>query len=576
LNHWFFGRSWNRLLSFLLILLSISGLFLTLWEGVNAQTEPLTYVPGELLVKMRPMTTAAATQDLFTRIQAKPLEALNNSGWIRIRMEGNPNFQQMMPYIRKFPQVEMAEPNYVLHAVGIPNDSGFSKLWGLNNTGQTGGKAGADIDAPEAWDVFAPKGNTVVVAVIDSGIDYTHPDLVNRIWANPKETAGNGVDDDHNGYVDDIRGWNFVRNNNNPMDDHNHGTHVAGTIGASFNNSVGVAGVAGPAQIRMMPLKFLDNTGTGLLSNAVKAIDYATANGAVVSNNSWAGGGFSQALHDAIQRNYQAGRLFVAAAGNDAKNTDSSVVYPQGYNVPNIISVAAMTASDSLSSFSNYGAKTTDMAAPGSSIYSTVRGGYALYNGTSMAAPHVTGSAAMMWAQNPALNSVQVKDILMNTTRKVGYLSGKTVSGGVLNLKNALLAAGGDPGTPSPPQLTPTPPQPTPIPQPTPTPLPLPGTPAAPTNLTATPNLVNKVYYSIRQAKLSWKDTAINEAGFEVWRSTSPSSGFTRIKVLPVNTVTWTNDLSWAALKTEYYFKVRSYNSKGPSAFSNVAQINRF
>jgi len=317
-----------------------------------------------------------------------------------------------------------------------PNDPGYPLLWGLNNTGQTGGKPDADIDAPEAWDIQTGNQNTVI-GVIDSGVDYTHPDLVENIWTNPGETAGDGIDNDNNGYIDDVRGWDFAYNDNDPMDVDGHGTHVSGTIAAKGNNSVGVIGVAWKAQI--MPLKFLDDSGSGSISNAILALNYATAKGVKLTNNSWAGGLYSQALYDAIKTAEEKGALFIAAAGNSSQNTDIRPTYPASYNLPNIISVASTTHNDGLSSFSNYGRTTVDLGAPGSEIYSTTPGGnYDTYSGTSMASPHVTGAAALVWSQNPSWTAQQVKNRLLETTDPLAALRFKTVSKGRLNIHKAL------------------------------------------------------------------------------------------------------------------------------------------
>lgn len=529
-----------------------------------AQGEP-TFVPGEILLKLHPSLPTTAMAGLYNRIQVKPLERLNKSGWIRVKLRAGQDVQHILPTLRQFPQITMAEPNYIVRANGIPNDPAFAKQWGLHNMGQAGGTAGVDIDAPEAWDNFVPAGNAVVVAVIDTGVDYQHTDLAGRMWTNPNEVAGNKIDDDRNGYVDDVRGWDFANNDSDPMDDNNHGTHVAGTLAAAFNNSAGVAGVAGPANVKIMPLKFLGSNGTGLTSNAIKALDYATSKGAVISNNSWGGSSYSQALADAIARNHAAGRLVVAAAGNEGRNTDDKPYYPQGYNVPNVISVASMTASDTLSSFSNYGAQSVDLAAPGSSIYSTVKGGrYATYNGTSMATPHVAGAAALIWAKNPMLTNVQVRQIILDTTRKAGYVSGKTVTGGVLNLKGAMLATTSPGASPSP------------SPQPTPQPTPAPNVPAAPSSLAAKPVLSGNKYYASRQVKLSWKDNATNESRYEVYQSTSATANFKRIASLGANVVTWTHYLGSSPLKADYYYKVRALNSNGASGYSNVVKVNKF
>ena len=233
-----------------------------------------------------------------------------------------------------------------------------------------------------------------MVAIIDTGIDYTHPDLAANIWTNPGEIAGDGIDNDGNGYVDDVHGYDFVNNDGDPMDDHFHGTHTAGTVGAVGNNGVGVTGVNW--QVKLMALKFLGASGSGSVSGAVSALEYAVTMGVRLSNNSWGGGGYSQALYDAIKNSQVIGHVFVAAAGNSGVNSDLQPAYPASYDLDNIISVAAIDSSDNLASFSNRGVVTVDLAAPGVAVLSTVLGGgYASYSGTSMATPHVTGAAAL-------------------------------------------------------------------------------------------------------------------------------------------------------------------------------------
>jgi len=253
-----------------------------------------------------------------------------------------------------------------------PNDPFFSNLWGLHNTGQsvngTSGTAGADMDGPEAWDV-AQGSNTFVIAVIDTGVDYNHPDLSGNIWANPGEVAGNGLDDDQNGYVDDLRGWDFVDDDNDPMDVVGHGTHVAGTIAAVGNNNIGVTGVCWQAKI--MPVRALDAFGAGTDADIIAAIGYAVTKGAKVINASFGGPDYSQAQYDALANANSAGVLFVVAAGNEGANNDTTPSYPASYNLPNIISVAATDQNDNLSNFSNYGATSVHVAAPGENIYST-------------------------------------------------------------------------------------------------------------------------------------------------------------------------------------------------------------
>ena len=338
------------------------------------------------------------------------------------------------------------EPNAILPLGRTSSDPSLGQTWALNNTGQTiNGQAGvvdADIDAFEAWDITTGSRN-VVVGIIDTGIDYTHPDLAANMWRNPGEIAGNGIDDDGNGFVDDVYGWDFVNNDSDPMDDHGHGTHVAGTIAAVGDNATGTAGVAWSAQL--MALKFLSGTGSGSLYDAVRAINYATMMrtrygvNVLVTNNSWGGGGYNQSLRDAIAAHGQAGILFVAAAGNNSSNNDTTPSYPAGYNLDNVLSVAATDNRDQLASFSNYGANTVHLAAPGVSILSArAGGGYQYMSGTSMATPHVTGAAVLCWALDPAASVQQVRNAILGGVDRISSLSGKTITGGRLNARGAL------------------------------------------------------------------------------------------------------------------------------------------
>jgi len=341
-----------------------------------------------------------------------------------------------------------------------PNDPGYKYLWGLHNTGQSPfyGTAGADIDAPSAWGLTT--GSTgVTIALVDTGVDYTHPDLSANIWQNPGETI-NGIDDDGNGYVDDIRGWNFVSKTNDPLDDNGHGTHCAGTIAAVGNNGIGVCGVSWNAKI--MPLKFLDSSGSGYTSDAISAILYANKMGAPIISNSWSGTGYSQSLKDAIDAS---SAVVVCAAGNSGANSDINPQYPAAYTSSNIISVAATNYYDNLASFSNYGAKSVDLAAPGVSIYSTTKSnGYKYLSGTSMATPYVSGVAALIKTQNPSMTATQIESKIFSNCDSLSVLSGKMVTGGRLNAAKAL---GQTQGTPT---VTPTPtPTATPTIAPTPT-----------------------------------------------------------------------------------------------------------
>ncbi|WP_293130261.1 Ig-like domain-containing protein [Microcoleus sp. bin38.metabat.b11b12b14.051] len=407
-----------------------------------------------LIVKRKPTANASAITNLQADIGVTKVTQAEKLG-IEIWQIPSGKVEQTIAAYKNNPQFEYIEPDYLITLEDVqktnpaqkdlgtitpqattPNDPGYSQLWGLNNTGQSGGTPDADIDAPEAWDI--QKGNpNLVIGVIDTGVDYNHPDLVGNIWQNPGEIAGDGIDNDNNGYIDDIRGWDFADNDNNPMDANGHGTHVSGTIAGKGNNGVGVTGVAWNAKI--MPLKFFSDSGPGYISGAILAINYATAKGVKLTNNSWGGGGYSQALSDAINTAGQQGALFVAAAGNSSLNTDITPEYPANYDLANIISVASTTRTDGLSSFSNYGATTVDLGAPGSDIYSTwPNSTYNTISGTSMAAPHVTGAAALVWSQNPTWTAQQVKNTLMQKTDPISALAGKTVSGGRLNINNAL------------------------------------------------------------------------------------------------------------------------------------------
>lgn len=331
--------------------------------------------------------------------------------------------------IKSNPAVAYAEPDYILTASDtVPNDPSFPALYGM-----------AKISAPKAWDQHYGTKKTVV-GVIDTGIDYNHPDLRNNIWKNPGEIANNGIDDDSNGYVDDIYGWNFVNNTNNPMDDNSHGTHVSGTIGAVGYNGTGVVGVTWNTQLAA--LKFLDSEGSGYTSNAVLAVTYAAIMNFDICSNSWGGYGYSQSLRDAIA---SCSGISVCAAGNDYNNNDTNPCYPASYDCSNIIAVAATDSNDNKPAFSNYGATTVDLGAPGYNIYSTSpNSSYATMSGTSMATPHVSGAAALIKSFNPTLTASQIKSCILDNVDPVSSLSGITVTGGRLNVAKCIASANAD------------------------------------------------------------------------------------------------------------------------------------
>ena len=346
---------------------------------------------------------------------------------------------QALKTFNQQPGILYAEPDYRVQAADlVPNDPRFAELWGMHNTGQSGGLEDADIDAPAAWAIHTGS-RQVVAAVIDTGVDYLHPDLANNIWTNPGEIPGNSLDDDGNGFVDDVHGYDFVNNDGNPMDDNDHGTHCAGTIGAEGNNALGVVGVCW--QVRIMGLKFLDASGGGSSADAVSCVQYATLMGARVLNNSWGGGGFSQALKDAIDAAGAAGIVFVAAAGNSGTDNDTTPQYPASYTSSNILAVINTDRSDLRASSSCYGLTSVDLGAPGTSILSCQPGGgYQLMSGTSMATPHVTGACALLLAANPLLTVEGIRQALLSTVDPT--LPGVCVSGGRMNLARALASAG--------------------------------------------------------------------------------------------------------------------------------------
>ncbi|MCE3015072.1 MAG: S8 family serine peptidase [Pirellula sp.] len=365
-----------------------------------------------LLVRFRDANAANASigQSVAgTRIDSQ----LTTDGWYSVTVSTGTSMQQALAFWQSHPNVAIVTPDFELTTQSIPNDPQFGSLWGLINYGAQGGLANADINIEPAWALGT--ATNVVTAVIDTGVDYTHPDLAANIWSNTDEVAGNGIDDDGNGYIDDIRGWDFVSNDSDPMDDNGHGTHVAGTIGAVGDNGIGVTGVAWKASI--MPLKFLDQSGSGSLSNAIKAIQYARVNGAKIINASWGGGGFSSALQSAISQFITSGGLFVAAAGNEATNNDVTPSYPANYQ--GVISVGASTRTDTRASFSNFGTS-VDVFAPGQSILSTLPGNrYGSLSGTSMATPQVAGALALLWGQNPTLTATTISQALINNTDNI-------------------------------------------------------------------------------------------------------------------------------------------------------------
>jgi subtilisin family serine protease len=443
---------------------------------------------SNILVQFRPGSAAVA---LPGTTLSRALDLV--PGLYEVRLAAGRTVERALQEYRQTASVLIAQPNDHLDVSWVPNDPQLRQQWDLSNTGQNNGTPGADIHAPSAWNV-ATNSRRVPVAVIDSGIDYTHPDLYQNIWlnqaeiptsrrANLKDVDGDGLitfrdlnnrvnigpgkitDLNGNGYIDagdilqpmqrdaqgrdtgrggwaypgntqdgdtahpnDFIGWNFVNNTNNPFDDFGHGTHLAGVIGAMGNNGVGVAGIDWQAQL--VPVKFFDSSGNGTVSQFIDGLNWALSKGIKVSNNSWTDSAFSPVLYEAVQRARDLGHIFVAAAGNDARNTDAWPTYPANLGLDNVLSVAATDRNDKLAGFSNWGPTSVSIAAPGVDILSTLPwGGYGVRTGTSMAAPHVAAVVAMVWALRPEWSYRQVIAWVMQTADRLPGLAGKVASG---------------------------------------------------------------------------------------------------------------------------------------------------
>lgn len=431
---------------------------------LNAPKVGPPQVPGEVLVKFKasmgaslgpikgkhlaslvaglPAEAQAALQD----VQGTALRAFPRIRMLQVKIPADLPVPQAVATLNANGAVENAEPNHMIFTSQVaPNDGSFPLQWALNNTGQTGGVLNADISAPEAWTVQRD-GSATIVAVIDTGVDYNHPDLIPSMWKNFRDIKNNGVDEDQNGWVDDFYGIDAFHNTGKPWDDNGHGTHVAGIIGAAGNNTAGVCGVTW--KTRIMSLKFLDNTGSGSVADAITCIKYAlsikTREGypRMVINASWTVPEFSQALFDAINTARTAGVLFVTAAGNAGANNDVTPVYPANFALDNIVSVGASTNKDLRPSWSNYGFNTVHLFAPGSSILSTYKKNYALLSGTSMSCAHVSGAAALVWTKNPALLWNSVKALILNGVDLKNSFFQRCKTGGRLNLQKPVVNAG--------------------------------------------------------------------------------------------------------------------------------------
>jgi subtilisin family serine protease len=498
-------------------------------------------VANEVLVQFVDMPAAVAAQlpGIELQIDADLNRGVGRQGLRRFRSRTF-DAETLLAFFRGQPGVVYAEPNYIVGKAVIPNDPEFPNLWGLHNTGQPilgiPGTPDADIDAPEAWDI-STGSSSIVVGVIDTGVDYNHPDLAANIWSAPTAFTVFGSINCPAG----SHGFNAITNTCDPFDDEGHGTHVSGTIGARGNNAQGVTGVNWVT--RIIGGKFLDSSGFGSTADAIQAIDFMIQTKAFfgaganirVLNNSWGGGPFSGALQTMIQNSNASNMLFVAAAGNggvDGIGDDNDIFpqYPASYPVANVLAVASTTRQDLRSGFSNFGATSVDLGAPGSTILSTVPGGgYGFASGTSMASPHVAGAAALVLSEC-SLTTAQLKANLMDNVVSIPALAGITVTGGRLNVNNSIRDCDGVPDPP----------------------------PPAPTGLVASGGP--------SQITLDWNASAGADS-YNVKRSATPGGPYATIDT----GVTSTDYVDTQLAPGTYFYVVSAVNSQGESGNSNEA-----
>jgi subtilisin family serine protease len=405
--------------------------------------------PTDVVVRFKADADAPERAAARAAADVRREETLPVAGMELVAPEPGRSVDESVAALERSDDVAYAEPDVRRRAFAGADDPYLGFQWALRNAGQTvGGSAGipgADVDGDLAWDTTVGTSD-VVVAVVDTGLDAAHPDLAPNLWSNPRETGAgresNGVDDDGDGLIDDRMGWDWVARDNQPLDENGHGTHVSGTIAARGNDATGVAGVAWRASL--MPLRVLDSDGSGAVSDAIKAYGYAAAHGARVVNASLGGSSHSRAERDAIAAAPNV--LFVVAAGNDGADNDATPSYPCNYALANVVCVAATDQQDRLADFSNYGASTVDLAAPGVSIASTWPGRrWTLLDGTSMATPHVTGAAVLALAANPGLDVAGLRAALLSSAASRPALSGKIATGARLNAASTVAAATGRP-----------------------------------------------------------------------------------------------------------------------------------
>jgi subtilisin family serine protease len=523
---------------------------------LQAEYAQQDYVPHELLVKFKEGSVGDLTQNkwqvqnVLNQVQGKIKTYLNEEidtfDWdpsdfrsrsfhtdpylFHIRIPSGIDLEYAIACLKLFPSVEYVEKNGLHHA--LTDDPLFNQQWALYNSSNR-----CDIHVQEAWNIST--GNSdIVVAVLDSGIIRNHEDLQSHIWTNPNETS-DGQDNDQNGFVDDLYGWDFVWNDADNTDDYDpkyHGTHIAGIIGAEANNDKGISGVCW--DVKLMAVKILNADGYGTDANIINAIDYATNNGAYLTNNSYGGHPYSTSVKAAITRAQSRNRLFVAAAGNNPNgagtNNDTSPIYPASYDNANIISVLATTDEDDKDYYSMYGQNSVDLGAPGVNIKSTKLDGYHSLSGTSMAAPHVAGAAALALGVCPGLTYDRPKGLIIDGADDVPDLIIKCVSKGRLNVYNVLNNITGS------------------------------TSPSAPSNLVAYAKAWDLI-------ELRWNDNSNDEAGFEIQRKDQHKTAYLHWNCKDINSTVYAyieDPISTAQQRT-YTYRVRAANKAGISSFSN-------
>ena len=416
-------------------------------KGNGKNPAKFKYAPDRILVRFKDKTVQSVMASVHSSLRAKVVKRFNLVKNLQlVKLPRGVSVEEAIQRYCSHPSVLYAEPVYYVRILQTyPNDPYFEYQWGLHNTGDLGGTEDADIDAPEAWDITTGS-DEVVVAVIDTGVDYTHEDLAANMWQNPNEIPNNKKDDDGNGYVDDIYGIDTYNNDSDPKDDHFHGTHVAGIIGAVGNNGKGLVGVNW--RVKIMALKFLSSEGEGTIDDAIECFEYV-ANmkdrgvNIVATNNSWGDYFYSQALYDAIYAHLQKGILCITAAGNDAIDNAFFPTYPASFYLPNLISVAATNMFDELAEFSNYGRRMVHLGAPGEDIASTILdNNYAFASGTSMAAPHVAGLAALLKAEDPSRDWKAIRNLILSGGDTIEPLVETTITGKRLNAYGSLTCSG--------------------------------------------------------------------------------------------------------------------------------------